>query len=492
MKKINFMRTGAVLVIALSLASAWALFNVQALLSLHLRWMRLEEAYAIGYPALGLACWWIWRHRNTLRQRYELPAWFAVLLLAGALLVGAAAQLVQLMLLQQLVALASAWLIFTALLGWSVGRLLIFPFMLLSLGLPLWDFLIDPLRMMTVWFTQHMLNAFHIPAHVDGFLISLPAGRLEVAGGCSGLNLFLAMALVGLLFTESHRMPLSRRIMIVALAAAIGIFDNWIRVFALVLITHHWGIENHLVQNHGSLGWWIYAVGLLPYFWLAGKIERVGAGTSSEPVSGFVRTHPIAEPAKLGVVVALMLSLILVIATAARQLEGRHGAAKEGFTTPAGAFPAIGAWLPAYAGQDVTQVWQVVRDGVVYQVAALTYNEQHNEKKLIYYSNRIADERAIQSTGYVNLAPGFGVNTAVVRGNGTRMVWWYWWVDGAVSTGSLKTKLLQLRAMLIGDPSAALIAVTVVCGKDCASVQAQPPESLVQLLNELRVLRIKR
>ncbi len=490
MKKIKLTRAGVAL--SMALVAAWWLFSWPALRSLHLRWMRFDEPYAVGYPAVALVVWWVWRHRAALGQRLSPPSWLAVGLFAATLLLGAAAQLVQLMLVQQLVVLGSAWLALVALFGWGAGRLLMFPFVLLALGIPLWDFLVDPLRMMTVWFTEHMTRLFQIPAHIDGFLIGLPTGMLEVAGGCSGLNLFLAMALIGLLFAESDRMPKARRVAIILLAMAIGILDNWIRVFALVLIAHRWGVEHHWVQHHGSLGWWIYAVGLLPYFWLAGKIEHVGVRMSapepSPPHSG-VDAAPSSVPAGM-----FMVALLLLIVVGSRHFEARRGMAEHGFTAPAGALPlpVAKAWLPTYAGHDVAQAWQLMRGGVVYEVVALTYIEQRNDKKLIYYSNRIADEHALLDSGYLSVAPGFGVNTTLVQGNPARLVWWYWWVDGSVSTGALNTKLLQLRAMLVGDPSAALVAVSVACGDECAAVQAQASEDVLQLLGELRDLRIER
>ncbi len=314
-----------------------------------------------------------------------------------------------------------------------------------------------------------------------------------MAGGCSGLNLFLAMLLVGLLFAESHHVPRLRRVSIVALAGLIGILDNWVRVFALVVIAHLSGIQNHLVQHHGNFGWWLYAGGLLPYFWLAGRIERAGehvAQTASVGDSS-LKASPLTGQV---IFIPLMLFLMLGITVGAEKLEGRRGAAESGFAVPAGALPiaAGAAWLPHYSGQDVTQVWQVFRDGVEFDVVALTYVEQRNDKKLIYYSNRIAEEHAIRASGQLRVAPGFSVNTTITRDGGGRLVWWYWWVDGAVSTSALKTKLLQLRSALFGDPSAALIAVTVSCGEDCRKTQVGAQNSVLLLLNELRSLHVAR
>jgi exosortase len=448
----------------------WGLFSWQGLHSLHLRWIRFDEPYAVGYPAVALCVWWLFRHREVIRSRITAPHGLAFLLFAGVLLGFAFGQLVQLQLAMQLGAIGLLWTGALCLLGWPAGRLLLFPLMLMSLAVPLWDFLVDPLRTMTVWFSQHMLDAFAVPALIDGYFIHLPAGDIEVAGGCSGLNLLLAMMLMGLLFAESHAMPRERRAAIVLLAIAFGILDNWIRVLALVLIAHFSQMQSELVHHHGNFGWWIFAINLLPYLWLAARIEgpvRSAVASTGDAVSGMTAQQ---GRAIVRSAVALLAGMVIVGA-AVTQLEQRRGTLTHGFASPAGGVAQAPGWLPKYSGQDVTQNWRFDVGGRPLELLALTFVEQRADKKLIYYSNVIAGEHALRAAGRVEITPDFAVNTAVVNGGGLRVVWWYWWVDGAVSTSPLKTKLLQLRAMLTGDPSAALIALSTRCQRsDCAAL----------------------
>jgi len=460
----------------------WAAFNWQALQSLHQRWIHFDEPYAVGYPAVLLSLWWLLRHWSALRLRCAAPSAIALAAVLGILIFGVAARLVQLMLLQQIVALCSIWLIAVAVLGWSAGRLLIFPCALLALGIPVWDFLVDPMRAMTVWFTQHMLDFLVIPAHIDGFRIHLPAGIIEVAGGCSGLNLFLAMILIGLLFAESHRLSRERRALIVLTAALVGILDNWVRVFSLVVIAHRSQMQSDLVYHHGSFGWWIFIVGLLPYFRLAAWIEHIGkpdVGGHPQSLSS-TTLRPLPWSRMMGSVLIIMVMMV-ALEGAAHALEERRGHAEHGFATPSGAMPVSTTmvWLPQYTGQDLTQAWRIAANGENYELVALTYLEQRTDKKLIYFSNRIADEDSVREVGRIEVAPGFSVNTAVIYQQGWRQVWWFWWVDGRESTGALTTKLLQLRAMLFGDPSSALIALSMRC--EASGCRAMQPSILSEL-----------
>lgn len=454
----------------------WAAVSWPGLHSLHQRWIRFDEAYALGYPAIILAVYWLFRHRTVFLHRSLAPAWSALPVFLGALLGHTMGQLVQLQLLQQLGALGMLWGGATLILGWSAGRLLLFPLLLVLLAVPLWDFLIDPLRMMAVWFTQHMLDWWGVPAHIDGYFITLRAGRVEVAGGCSGLNLLLAMTLVGLMFAESHWLPRARRVAIVLLAIAIGILDNWIRVFTLVMIGHYSDMQSELMHHHGNFGWWIFAASLPPFFWLAARIENAGH-IFSEPRS--VPT-PLAPHWRL-VTVAAVVTLVTMVVTSAlvSQVQQRRGKAVNGFTGPSGGAMVDPAWLPLYLGQDKTQGWRVLSGDRELELIALTYVEQRADKKLIYYGNRIAEASHLQSLGDKMIAPGFNVNLAIVHGANPRVIWWYWWVDGKSSTSAFKTKLLQLQAMLTGDPSAALIALSVPCRPSNCQKTAEDLEPLV-------------
>jgi EpsI family protein len=484
-------------VLTLSLAAlvVCGFFSWEGLHSLHLRWIRFDEPYAIGYPAIVLAAWWILRHWQFFSSQPMAPASSAFLLFATALVGIAVGRLVQLQLLQQLGAICMLWAGVTAILGWRVGRLLLFPLMLVTLVIPVWDFLIDPLRAMTVWFNQHMLDWLRIPAYIDGYLIRLPSGSLEVAGGCSGLNLLLAMTCVGLLFAESHQLLLAHRVAIVVLAMAIGILDNWIRVFVLVLLAHSSQMQSELLHNHGSLGWWIFAASLLPYFLLASRIE---ANAPDLKVSAPITQQSSAAAPRREWRQMTATALMLVVATVAigvgaSLFEHRRGSATSGFAGPAGAAAITPSWMPSYRGQDVVQSWKMNIAGRNVELTALTFVEQRSDKKMIYYSNVIAAERSLRSGEQIAIAPGFAVNAAIVKTKSARVVWWYWWVDGAVATSPLKTKLLQLRAMLLGDPSAAVIALSIPCGaEDCASLMREFTPLIKPLLIESRQMPLAR
>ena len=79
-----------------------------------------------------------------------------------------------------------AWVL--VVMGWRSAWYLAPTLSLLYLAIPLWDFLLLPLREATIGFVGAILDLLAIPALIDGFNISLPAGMLVVAGGCASVG----------------------------------------------------------------------------------------------------------------------------------------------------------------------------------------------------------------------------------------------------------------------------------------------------------------
>lgn len=459
----------------LSAAACWLFFNWPLLIGLHQRWLRTGEPYAVGYPILLISLWCVFHKRQELSRVPIRPSVIALLLFAGALLISVGGRLVQLQLAQQIMIPVSLGLAVTAIFGWRVGWLLKFPFLLLFGAVPIWDFLVNPLRRLTVLATQNLLDLFGIPAFIDGFHIMLPSGTLNVADGCSGLNLLLAAIILGLLQTYLGLRTRWRQMAMMATAIVIGIVDNWIRVFSLALIAHYSQMQSPLVYSHGNFGWWIFGASLIPFFFIAYLIERGEVRHQNVEAR-----EPGRAPAETMAITAIFAAaVVLAMDFSAAHLESRSGNAATGFDLPYAQDPNP-RWQPAYVGYDLLQSWRVEKGRSTFDLTALIYTEQTQTKKLIYYSNRVADAEQVKETSYVGPISGSMLNASVIKGREWRVVWWFYWVDGALTNSALQTKLLQLKAMLFGDPSAALIAFSMPCRESGCDTELRDTE--VQLL----------
>ena len=119
--------------------------------------------------------------------------------------------------------------------GWRQILAWWLPFLLMALCIPLPESIIAsmtlPLQGIAAKMGASMLSWRHIPVLLSGNIIRLPGHTLFVSEACSGLRsltALLSMAiLVGALFLKY---PISR-ILMVALAVALAIFVNGIRIF---------------------------------------------------------------------------------------------------------------------------------------------------------------------------------------------------------------------------------------------------------------------
>lgn len=148
-----------------------------------------------------------------------------------------------------------------------------------------------PLSHLTALITGTGLQALGIPADVEGRLVSLPQGGVEVYGACSGKDLIVMVTLVAVVFLLAF--PLRRwrdRLGILLAAAPLAIFSNVIRIALLAVITgyrvpHQQALFDFFHEDTGSLVFSVIAVALLAKLYLR-LIDRQLAAASHPPDAG--------------------------------------------------------------------------------------------------------------------------------------------------------------------------------------------------------------
>lgn len=460
--------------------AALAFVYLPTLETLHKRWSELSHSYSHGYLLLVVAAYVIWQERGRIAAPWRPLAWLAVPLLIGASLFWFAGFATQLTLAQQLAIPAIVWCCLVISLGWRAGWWLVLPVGLIYFGVPVWDFLVEPLQHITVVVTQTLLFQFRIPAFVHGFDIEVPSGTFEVAGGCSGLNYLLVGIVIGILHAYLNLRSWPRRIAAVLLVIALAFLSNWIRVFALVLIGYYTEMQSEMIDDHDGFGWFVFA-GALVLFFLLSRWLLEGGAAPARPVSGAINWRLAAGRAWIAVALAAALPLW------SYSFNARVDTAEAGLPSPQGA-PWVGAtpsWTADYVGFDAQQSWRTRLQGRAAELVALTWMSQEQDRKLIYYRNRLAERRNLVAELEPAVIGEIRVNRAVVRsGAGTRMVWWFYLVGDATATGALESKLKQLPAYLSGDTRAALITLSISCTSRRCEAEQQD-EALAQGAGEL-------
>ena len=128
---------------------------------------------------------------------------------------------------------------------WSVGgvpwlRHFAFPVLFTLIAVP-WvspieEPIVQGLMRVVAAAASEVVALFGIPAQLEGHLIRIPNGLVGVNEACSGVRSLQTSLMIGLLFGELKRLSILRRIVLVAVAAAIAFIGNCIRAFFLVWV----------------------------------------------------------------------------------------------------------------------------------------------------------------------------------------------------------------------------------------------------------------
>ena len=316
------------LVIGLWLAVAMVYWpSIQALARL---WVNTaEETYTHGYLILLISLWLTVRERHRLATTSvrPVPAALVALLLLSALWTWAwRASIQELHLMLLPVILFTAVL---AALGPRTARLLVFPIGYLYFALPFWSDFNGLLQALSARMTGVLLWLTGVPGFMQGNFIVMPAGTIQIAGGCSGLHAFIVGLALAALYVKLFGLAGRQRLSALILMAAVALIVNWLRIFVVTAAAYLTHMQTSLVRNHYWLGWWLFAAGFAGFlWWMERKPAAPQASTSTETApqipSGENPHQPIVSRAGLPRTVALVLGLALALLVLVAFTTGLH------------------------------------------------------------------------------------------------------------------------------------------------------------------------
>ena len=212
-----------------------------------------------------------------------------------------------------------------AALGQRAARLLAFPIGYLYFALPFWSDFNALLQALSARMTGVLLWLTGVPGFMQGNFIMMPAGTIQIAGGCSGLHAFIVGLALAALYVKLFALSGRRRVFALALMATIALSVNWLRIFVVTAAAYATDMHSSLVRNHYWLGWWLFAVGFAGFLWWMERksAERPSSASTIAPApsnaqaDSSVGPPPRASlPKTIAVVLALALGLVLLVAFA--------------------------------------------------------------------------------------------------------------------------------------------------------------------------------
>ena len=131
-----------------------------------------------------------------------------------------------------------------------------------------------PLQRLAAWFTELVLAAARIPASRDGLVIRLDGALMHVSAECSGLRFLLVMIVIGFGAAWAVERRFGTRLFVIALAPAVAIGANLVRVAATVALVHFYGLAAAEGTFHSLLGRAIYLAAMSAFLLAVWRLRR--------------------------------------------------------------------------------------------------------------------------------------------------------------------------------------------------------------------------
>ncbi|MCP1677139.1 exosortase [Natronocella acetinitrilica] len=461
---------GFLLVLALHWAPLERLFQ---------RWLRFDEAYSHGLFVFGASLFLLYRvlkHRQFGLQ----PSVLGIALAAFTALAISLADVVNIQILQQMGAVFLWWAIAVAMLGWRAGWNLAIPIGFLYYAVPMWDYLTKPLVGAAVVVNDILLGFMGIHFRVEGvYIYLLDVGAFEVADGCSGLRYLVVALTLSTLFSALNFSRAREWIILHLVAIAMALLVNWVRIFWIILAGYQTDMQTSLIDDHEMFGWILFAVCLVPFFFIANRL----ANGSPEPSLGVPAPQPAHAMAKKSITATALLAGLVALPV---WLIGGASAAAEQRTLVAP--ERLGDYVLAPHIEDT--LWnpimqrtdQVLRASYVHpdssdqrmHLGIWYYNPQRQNHELVQFGNRpinTDDWRVVDQETDRNGWRYVVVHHRYIQEH--RIVALGYLVNGDWTQGGLQVKLQMLRTAFSRHNFGALVSLSMVCDTDACRAERE-------------------
>ena len=318
---------------------------------------------------------------------------------------------------------------------------------------PVWGVLNGILQTISTIAVDNIMKLTGIPVYVEGNFVQIPAGVFEIAGGCSGLRYMITALALSLIYCHINLSKTRNIILIFGLAILGSMITNWIRIFIIILIGHYTEMQSSLVEDHNSIGWFVFAPFALLLFYVGGKLEAATALPQNAKVRGYLTTKQL---------VMVVLPVSLVSMTALDLVDDRRLAsyAQIPLEQPlqSSTLPEISPQVFAYSSLEK----KTMDDGVGY---LFTFNGDNDANKPDFYLNDLIPENWSRLS--LSLQEDKGT-LLVMSHQGEYGKIKYQLVSGGRRTGSYTTyRVNRLLSALTFNRESQLYWIFERCGKEC-------------------------
>ena len=462
--------------------------------------------YAHGYLVLAISLYLIVYNRKRLAKLSPCPSYSVLPLVFLTAVLWLAAVLVDVQALQTVGLLGVLFTVIWVLTGHQVMKILAFPVLFIVFALPLWFPLSPLLQNVTADVVFWLMRVIEVPAFRQENIITLPTGVFSVEEACSGLRYLLAALTLGSLYAYLNYVSLSGRAVVVLIAAGAALLANILRVFIVVYLGYATEMQHPWVNDHLMLGWYLFG-GLVLVLLLidvrfyrhARVIESTATGNVVEEVAaeeGSVAAISCHQGRSQYFIIAGLCVAVLSIGPVVvyqqnnqQQLSGPaiNVVLPEAIKGWSGPMTSANEWMPKYHGAVSAKSDYLVQGrNVSLFIAYYPFQKQGTE--VINDLNRISNNkiwRTKYSHARLKHMQAFDVMEQVIENsqNNKRLVWYWYNIGGQLSVNKYEAKVLQLAGLLMGQPQAYMVAVSVPVNENIELSR----EFLQKVVNDLKI-----
>jgi exosortase len=238
-----------------------------------------DPNFSHGFLVPLFSLFLVWQDRKRLGEMPVRPAWFGLLVMAGAMVVLIVGTLGAELFLSRssLIFLVAGLIIYF--LGWAYFRALLFPVAFLFLMVPIPAILFNqitiPLQFLASQMSSALVAELGVPVLRQGNIIQLPGMTLEVAEACSGIRSLMSLTTVAVIYAYFQESKFLPRALLSVSAVPIAVIANGLRVTGTALLAYYWNKEAAEGFFHNFSGWLIFVLSLLMLFSLQGLMGWV-------------------------------------------------------------------------------------------------------------------------------------------------------------------------------------------------------------------------
>jgi len=427
-----------------------------------------RSAYNHCYLIIPISLFLLWENRGQLSESVPTPSLLGLVGIAGFSAVWIFAAAAGIAEGEHIAIVGLIQSLIIALFGTRIYRQNLIAFLYLWLLVPTGTFLLPTLQQIALVQTEFLLNLSGIPNFVEGFIVEVPTGRYHIAPGCAGLNFVLSSIALTPLYGYLIYQSWQKRLAAVGIMLLVALVANAIRIFAIIALAEWSNKQIDIVDDHLLYGWGFFAVILLLMGWMGLKFED----PPQKHIQGQTSAPSPIDSRKLivsGLVaIALMWPAPLYYQNSQRDVNvdevmidwpqsSDNWSQIDDIDDWQANFPTAHGFSKAQYSNGETNL----------NVNVAYYWRQIEGRELINKINApagadpwLAQSRKMRSVT-LDGADATVIQQISLREPEVRLVWHWYWIDGAFVSRTTEAKLRQAKVSLVGgETRAAAIMVS--------------------------------